>query len=155
MASETIRISIPLDGSIEPCSICGSITVDLDGNPQPCSLHDFCPDCSGTKSTVRPQYCPVHECVELAANPIDSRSCELGKGHDGPCIAKGTNGLTFTEFNILGTPVDVHVCTGTRWEDGHIVNVYEWRTEIARQVEKRFGEVEVNGYPFSRWKRVL
>lgn len=80
--AEIVSVSIPTDGSIEPCAICGSITVDLDGKPQPCMMHRFCPPCGGTEEGfMGPQYCFLHSCSSWLTNRTH---CRLERGHEGP-----------------------------------------------------------------------
>ncbi len=78
----TVTVSIPLDGSVPPCPICGAITVDLNGKPSRCAAHDFCPDCGGTEEGFDgPQFCPVHAC---RAWYDDRTHCRLRRGHEEP-----------------------------------------------------------------------
>lgn len=101
--TRTITVSIPMDGSIPPCPICGSITVDLDGNPKPCGAHRFCPPCGGTEDGFcGPQFCFVHSCRSW----FDDRThCLRQKDHDGKHGGRGVcHDADGTHFDFEWTP---------------------------------------------------
>ncbi len=159
--NEIIKVTIPTDGTIPPCPICGSITVNMDGEPSECPLHRCCPPCGGTmhKWDTTPNYCDIHSCHAWFSDPRDPRgqsgwSCRLRNCHDGEHT---THGLTFSEWSILGQQIEVHICVDYKLNNqGGMSPVYEWKKQTVNDVTPAWsgeGGPRVNDYEFSRWRR--
>ena len=76
--SETVTVSIPLDGSVPPCAECGSITVDLNGGTAPCCNFGACSIADQRRGRIKREK-HARDC------PRESW-CRLPAEHEGECL---------------------------------------------------------------------